>query len=115
MARKEFQYRGYTGEQLKELSTKEFMALIPSRERRSLSRGFTHEEQNLLKKLEKKDKVKTHARQMVILPKMIGKTILVHNGKEISELTIQEEMVGGRLGQFALTRKKAGHTSGGKK
>ena len=113
MAKKEFRYRGYTSAELKELPVKEFVQLLPARERRSFSRGFTPEEQSLLKKLEKKDKVKTHQRQMVIYPGMIGKTISVHNGKEYVDLTILEEMVGDRLGQFVLTRKKAGHTGGG--
>ena len=113
MAKKEFKYHGYTGEQLKELSLKEFMQLLPSRERRSLLRGFTHEEQSLLNKIEKRDNVKTHERQMVVIPKMIGKTIQVHSGKDYVPVTITEEMVGHRLGQFVLTRKRTGHTGGG--
>jgi small subunit ribosomal protein S19 len=113
MARKEFKYRGYTTPQLQELSLNEFVQLLPSRERRTLQRGFTHPEQNLLNKLEKRDKVKTHERQMVILPNMVGKTILVHNGKGYEEIHIQEEMVAHRLGQFSHTRRKAGHNKGG--
>ena len=113
MARKEFKYRGYTTPQLQELSLKEFTQLLPSRERRSIQRGFTPEEQSLLTKLEKRDKVKTHQRQMIIFPAMVGKTIMVHNGKGYEELRIEEEMVAHRLGQFALTRKKAGHNKGG--
>ncbi|MBR9703031.1 30S ribosomal protein S19, partial [Candidatus Woesearchaeota archaeon] len=101
MARKEFKYRGFTGEQLKELPLKEFMILLPARERRSLARGFTKEEQSLLTKLEKRDKVKTHERQMVIIPSLIGKTIGVHNGKDYVNILITDEMVGQRLGQFA--------------
>lgn len=113
MARKEFKYRGYTTAQLTELSTKEFVQLLPSRERRSIRRGWTPEEQSLLKKLEKRDKVKTHQRQMIIVPVMVGKTINVHNGKDYVPLLITEEMIGLRLGQLALTRKRAGHNKGG--
>lgn len=113
MARKEFKYRGYTTPQLQELSLKEFTQLLPSRERRTVHRGFTQPERKLLEKLEKRDKVKTHQREMIILPSMIGKTILVHIGKGYVDLLIEEEMVAQRLGEFALTRKKAGHSKGG--
>lgn len=113
MARKEFKYRGYTTPQLQELSLKEFTQLLPSRERRTINRGFTPTEQSLLRKLEKRDKVKTHDREMIILPTMVDKTIMVHNGKDYIPILIIEEMIGGRLGQFALTRKKSGHNKGG--
>ena len=66
-----------------------------------------------MKKLEKRDKVKTHQREMIVLPIMVGKTIMVHNGKDYVPILILEEMIGGRLGQFALTRKKSGHSKGG--
>ena len=111
MAKKIFKYRGLVLEELQKLSLKEFINLLPSRERRTLERGFTHEENKLLKKLEKKNNVKTHERQMVIIPKMVGKTILVHNGKDYVQVNITEEMIGHRLGEFALTRKRAIHTS----
>lgn len=113
MARKIFKYRGLTAEELKKLSIKEFANLLTSRERRSILRGFTAEEQNTIDKLEKRNTVKTHQRQLVILPGMIGKTLEVHKGKEYVPVTITEEMVGHRLGEFALTRKRAGHTKAG--
>jgi small subunit ribosomal protein S19 len=113
MAKKEFTYRGLGMEQLKKMSIKEFAALIPSRERRTLLRGLTDAEKNLLRKLEKRDTVKTHCREMVVVPQMIGKTILVHNGKEYAPVQVSEEMVGFRLGEFVLTRKMVKHSSPG--
>ncbi len=113
MAKKEFTYRGLSVEQLKKMSVKEFAALIPSRERRTLLRGFTDAEKNLLRKLEKRNNVKTQCREMVIVPQMIGKTLLVHNGKEYTPVPINEEMVGFRLGEFHLTRKPIKHNSPG--
>ncbi len=95
------------------MSTDEFANLLPSKERRKLRRGFTPSERSLLAKLAKRDKVKTQSRAMVVLPSMIGKTILVHNGKEYVPVTIQPEMVAHRLGQFALTRKPTKHSSAG--
>jgi len=113
MAKKEFTYRGLSVEQLKKMSIKEFAAIIPSRERRTLLRGQTDAEKSLLRKLEKRTNVKTHAREMVIVPQMIGKVILVHNGKEYTAVTITEEMIGVRLGEFVLTRKMVKHASPG--
>lgn len=113
MARKEFTYRGKTIEELQELSTDEFALLLPSSERRRIARGFSHEEQSLIEKLSKKDRVKTHARSMIILPPMVGKTIQVHNGKEFFAVEVKPEMVGRRLGQYALTRKLCKHSSAG--
>jgi small subunit ribosomal protein S19 len=113
MAKKEFTYRGLTAEQLKKMSVKEFAALIPSRERRTLLRGMTDVEKSLLRKLEKKASAKSHAREMVIVPQMIGKTVMLHNGKEYSPVAITEEMIGMRLGEFVLTRKMVKHASPG--
>lgn len=113
MARKEFTYRGRSAEELQMLSNDELALLFPSAERRKMQRGFTINEQNLLQKLAKRDRVKTHAREMIVLPSMFGKTILVHSGKEFVPVLIQPEMVGHRLGQFVLTRKLCKHSSGG--
>jgi small subunit ribosomal protein S19 len=113
MAKKEFTYRGHSPEQLKKMSIKEFALLLPSRERRTILRGLTDVEKALLRKLEKRDNVKTHAREMVIVPQMIGKTILVHNGKEYMPVLVNEEMVGYRFGEFVHTRKGVKHNSPG--
>ncbi len=113
MARREFTYHGLTVEQLQALGTDELASLLPSKERRKLRRGLTPAEKSLLKKLEKRDRVKTHSRAMIILPSMFGKTILVHNGKEYVPVLIQPEMVGKRLGEYALTRKPVKHSSAG--
>jgi small subunit ribosomal protein S19 len=113
MVKKDFTYRGHTTEQLKKMSIKEFASLVPSRERRSLLRGLTDAEKNLLQKLSKRDSVKTHCREMVVVPQMIGKTILIHSGKEYNPIMINEEMVGLRLGQLTLTRKPVKHNAPG--
>lgn len=111
---KEFTWYGKTEVELKKLDVQEFMRLIPSRERRSLKRGFTPEEKKLMKKLESgKAKVKTHCRDMIILPMMLGKNIMVHSGKEWFLLVIVPEMLGHRLGEFALTRKAVAHSAAG--
>lgn len=110
---KEFIYRGKSMDELKELSVSEFADLLPSRERRTIKRGFTDAQQKLLKKLDKKNDVETHCRDMVILPKMLGKTIRIHNGKAFVQIVIMPEMVGHRLGEYAQTRNNVKHSSPG--
>jgi small subunit ribosomal protein S19 len=109
-----FLFRGKKAEELKKLSLTEFAELLTSRERRSLKRGFTPAQKKLLEAL-KKDKrdYKTHCRDMVIIPDMLGKSIRVHNGKEFVMIKIIEDMLGHRLGEFAVTRKKVAHSSPG--
>ncbi|MFH1682402.1 MAG: 30S ribosomal protein S19 [Candidatus Woesearchaeota archaeon] len=111
---KEFKWQGMDEEQIKKLELKEFMKLIPARSRRSLKRGFTAEQKNLLQKIDDQEKnIKTQCRDMVILPKMIGLTIKIYNGKEWVPLIITAEMVGHCLGEFSLTRKGVAHSAAG--
>ena len=116
MARKkEFKYRGYSFEELLNMSLEDFAKLLPSRQRRSLRRGLSPEQKKLLRKirLAKKGKykkpIRTHSRDMVILPEMVGMTIHVYNGKEFVPIEIKEEMIGHYLGEFAITCKIVQH------
>ena len=114
-AKKEFTYMGHTEPELKEMSVSEFAALVPSRVRRSIERGWTHGQEKLYNdiKADKRRVYKTHERDTVVLPLMIGKTVGVHNGKMFQEVTIQPEMVGHFLGEFAMTRSEVKHTGPG--
>ena len=115
----EFKYHGKSIEELKEMDIKEFMELVPSRIRRSLKRGFTDKQKVLIKKidlvLERKYKkpIKTHCRDMIILPKMVGLTIYIHKGNTFEMIKIQPESIGLRLGHLTLTRKKIEHSAPG--
>jgi small subunit ribosomal protein S19 len=115
---KEFTYRGYALEQLQSLSMDEFIRLLPSRHRRSLQRGLTMEQQNFLRNIRDAkagmDKgqsviVKTHARDMIILPEMVGVTILLHSGKEFATVEVAPQMIGHYLGEYAVTNKPVRH------
>jgi len=107
-------FRGKTLEELQKLSLEEFSKLIPSRQRRSLLRGFTVQQKKLLERLRKKNKAqKTHVRDMVIIPEMVGKKILVYSGKEWVQVDIKAEMLGHRLGEFSQTRRKVMHSAPG--
>jgi small subunit ribosomal protein S19 len=114
MAKKEFKYRGKSIEELKSMTIKEVSELFPARSRRSLKNGLTEDQKIILKKIKNNDNnLKTHCRDMIILPEMIDAAIKIHNGKEFVTITIQPEMIGHFLGEFALTRKIVSHSSPG--
>jgi small subunit ribosomal protein S19 len=119
---KEFMYRGYTLDQLQGLSMDEFIGILPSRQRRSLHRGLSPDHRILLEKIREarealrkgaSETVKTHLRDMIILPEMVGVTISVHNGKEFVKVEIKPEMIGHYLGEFAITNKPVRHGTPG--
>ena len=113
MARKEFTYRGKTIAELKQLSLKEFAELLPSRQRRTLRHGLSEGNKKLLEDIRKHGNVKTHCRDMIIIPEMIGKTVKVYSGREFVQVIIGAEMLGHYLGEFVLTRKKVVHHAPG--
>ena len=102
---KDFNYRGKTVEELQSMSMDEFIRILPSRMRRSLRRGLSEEQRIVLEKLRKNDNkpVRTHARDLVIMPEMIGKTIHCYTGKEFKEININEKMLGHYLGEYAVS------------
>jgi len=116
---KQFHYKGKTIEELKKMDINEFANLVDSRIRRSLKRGFTDAQKKLMIKIEKtfkserKKPIKTHCRDMIILPDFVGMRIHVYDGKSFVDLTIQEEMIGHLLGEFAPTRKRLKHGTAG--
>ena len=114
MARKEFSYRGKTLDELRTLSIQQLAELLPSRQRRKIKRGFTEQEKTFLKRLSKnKPNLKTHCRDMLVLPEMVGKTIKIYTGKEFAPVLIQEEMIGHYFGEFVSTRRKVSHSAPG--
>jgi len=107
-------YYGRNLVDLQKLTLGEFAKITNSRARRSLKKGLTEAQKKLLKRIERDSKnIETHCRNMVILPIMVGKTIKVHDGKSFVPLTIEREMLGHYLGEFALTRKKVQHSAPG--
>lgn len=116
---KEVNYRGRTLEELKKLSFSDLLELLPSRARRSLKRGFTEQQKKLLLKVSKfkdgksKKQIKTHCRDMVIVPDLVGNIIYVHNGKEFVPVNVTHEMLGKYLGEFVMNRRKVSHSAPG--
>jgi len=109
----EFKYRGYTIAKLRKMKLEELAALLPARQRRKLKRELRAEEEKLLEKIERRDEVKTHLRDAIVLPSMVGKKIGIHNGKGFDYVEIKPEMIGHYLGEFAMTRKKVVHGAAG--
>ncbi len=110
----EFMYRGYTLAKLKKMSLGDLADLLGARQRRKLKRELRSSEEKLLERSKTdKESVKTHLRDAIILPGMVGQKIGIHNGKSFEFVEIKTEMIGHYLGEFALTRKKVLHGSAG--
>jgi small subunit ribosomal protein S19 len=116
---KEFKYRGMPLEALQGLSLEKLFELLPARARRSLTRGITDDKRKLLEetKLAKAGKlktpIKTHLRDVIILPYMVGVTVSVYSGKEFLPVDIKPDMVGHYLGEFIRTNKRVVHGAPG--
>ena len=116
---KEFRYRGYTVDQLNSMSTEAILQLLPSRARRSLNRGISEDKRKLLEDIRAQREgklespIKTHARDMVILPVMVGANVSVYSGKEFVALEVKPEMIGHYLGEYVITNKKVVHGTPG--
>ena len=110
---KDFLYQGRSVEQLQSLSMDEFIRMLPSRMRRSLMRGLSEEQRGLIEKIRRwqpgQKPVKTHSRDLVILPEMIGKTVHVFNGQQFIEVRIDLKKVGHYLGEYAITNQPVRH------
>lgn len=109
-------YRGLKEEELIKLNIREFSKLVKSRARRAINRNADVIEKftdKCKKNSEKNKPIRTHNRELVIVPAMMGKTISVHNGKEFVPVKIEIEMLGKRLGEFAMTRRVVKHGAAG--
>ncbi len=114
--KKQFKYRGKNLEELKEMDTREFAKLLSSKPRRFVLRNFQEIEKFVSRckmKQEKKKKIKTHKRDIVIVPQLVGMNIQVYNGREFIPIEIVGEMLGHILGEFSLTRGKITHSKAG--
>jgi small subunit ribosomal protein S19 len=116
MKSKEQIYRGQNLETLKAMDVRESAKFLKSRARRSVLRNFNTIE-TFVKRCEtsisQKKKIKTHLRDIVIVPRMVGMSIQIHNGKQFNDVLITTEMIGHRLGEFSLTRGKVNHGEAG--
>jgi small subunit ribosomal protein S19 len=120
---REFKFKGYASQQLPTLSIEALLPLLNSRQRRSLDKRVgkymsddkrkLREEIKLLRDGKLKGQLKTHVRDMIILPDMVGLSMNVHNGKDFSLVTIRPEMIGHYLGEYSITNKRVQHGAPG--
>ena len=116
IGKKEFTYRGKNMEELKEMDIREFASLLKSNEKRSALRQYDELQKFVIrcnKKIQNKKLIRTHFRDLVVVPKMIGMKIHIYNGKNFVPVEIMKEMLGHRLGEFSVTRTKVKHGSAG--
>ena len=111
--KEEFLYRGRKVADLAKMSIEELAGLLPARQRRSIKRGLVKENKNLMTSLKNKDSVRTHIRNMIIFPDMVGKNLEIYNGKSFEKVEVMPEMIGHFFGEFALTRGRVQHGAAG--
>ena len=120
MAKRELQYRGHTAEELQKMSEDELMRILTARARRTLKRGLTDQQETLLervrearKEMPQKKPIRTHVRDMIILPEFVGLKFAVYNGKEFTEFEVNTEMIGHYLAEFTYCRRPVKHSAPG--
>lgn len=111
-----FTFRGKSIEELKQLDTREFAKYLKSRQRRAVLRQFDTIEK-FISRCEKKQKkgkqIRTHLRNLVVVPRMVDLTLQIYNGKTYVKIKIMPEMLGHRLGEFSVTRNRVQHGAPG--
>ncbi len=113
---KEAVYRGLTIAELQAMPWDQQLELLPARARRFFSRQFDHDTEVFWKKVRaagEGDELRTHLRDFPVTPQFVGKMVHIHNGKEFQKIGITTDMIGHKLGEFALTRKPVKHTGPG--
>lgn len=112
---KVFSFRGKSLEEIKKMNFGDFAKLLNSREKRSLKRGMTEQQKKLLENIRKNPQKfhKTHVRDMIVFPDMIGVKMAVFTGKEWQTIEILPDMVGHRLGEFTQNNKRVKHSAPG--
>ena len=114
--KRELTYKGKTIEELNKLDIREFARLLRARERRTALRQFQEIEKFVKRakdKSNKNKKIKTHLRHLIVVPEMVGMKMQIHKGNAFVPIEIIGEMLGHRLGEFAVTRSKVAHTKAG--
>jgi len=114
--KKELKYRGKSLDELKQMDIREFAKLLKSNEKRTALRQHDLIQNFILrcgKRIVKNKPIRTHSREMLIVPKMVGLRIHIHEGRNFVPIDITIEMLGHRLGEFAATRTKVKHGAAG--
>merc|ERR1712000_687803 len=102
-----FTFRGMELDELVAKKPDELAKLLNSRARRRFYRGLKRKPMALMKKLrkvgEKPPAVRTHLRDMIVMPEMVGSAVAIYNGHAFQNVEIKGEMIGHYLAEFALS------------
>ena len=116
---KKFTFHGLSTEETESLTGEKLFDLLSSRARRSLKRGINDQKRKLIDEIKMKKAgklnadIKTHLRDLIILPYMAGVTVSVFSGKEFVPIVITTEMIGHYLGEYVITNKRVSHGAPG--
>ncbi|ETO03324.1 40S ribosomal protein S15 [Reticulomyxa filosa] len=117
---RKYYYRGIEVEKLLDLGTREFKELVHARARRRFRRGLSDKHKSFIRRLRKAKKsvqgtikkpkiIKTHLRNMIVVPEMVASQIGVYNGKGYIHVEVKPDMIGYYLAEFSITYKPVGH------
>jgi small subunit ribosomal protein S19 len=116
----EFTYRGHTLDELQEMSLDEVAELLPARQRRTIKRGLSVQQEKLRERASEageqetaNDPIRTHLRDMPVLPEFVDLTFEVYTGQSFERVRVEPEMIGHYLGEFQLTRTSVEHGQAG--
>ncbi len=109
----EFTYRGKKVADLAKMSQDELAQLLPARQRRKIKRGLSKEHKKFQASIKGMELIRTHLRDMIVFPDMVGKQVEIYNGRKYERVEIMPEMIGHYLGEYSLTRSRVSHGSAG--
>lgn len=124
---KEFEYRGVALADLEKMPIDKLRGLLSARQRRSLKRGVTDGKRKVIARIRAARaaaaaegggdgapaRIRTHLRDLIVLPFMVGTTVHVYNGKEFREIVIKAEMIGHYIGEYSLSGRRVSHGAPG--
>ncbi len=130
---KVFEYRGVAMAELEKMPIDKLRGLLGARQRRSLKRGVTDGKRKVIARMRAAraaaaqggdggqgataaappPRIRTHLRDLIILPFMVGTTVHVYNGKEFKEVEIKAEMIGHYVGEYSLSGRRVSHGAPG--
>jgi len=105
--------------ELEKLPLEKLFEMFPARQRRSLTRGITDGKRKLIDEIKaakagkNKNPIRTHLRDLIVLPYMVGVTVNVFSGKEFQPVNIVPEMISRYLGEYVITNKRVTHGAPG--
>ena len=116
---RKFTFRGKEIDDLIALSNDQLIQLFPARQRRRFQRGLKHKYSRLIQKIRKAKKnvqpgekpapVKTHLRNAIVVPEMVGSIVGIYNGKDFINVEIKFDMIGTYLAEYAMSYKPCRH------